>query len=58
MPVDHRCVRRLKPRIIIRPTGSKSRPWLFHVKWPKKHWKNSEWFSFDEALIAAGVKKA
>jgi len=51
-------VRWLKPRITIRPTGSPTRPWCYFVKWPKKHWKNSQWFSFDEALIAAGVKKA
>ncbi len=47
-----------KPRIKIVASGSPRRPWLFLVKWPGNHWKNSQWFSFDEALIAAGVKQA
>ena len=37
------------------PTGSEKRPWVFLVKWPGNHWKNSQWFNFEEALIAAGV---
>lgn len=47
-----------KPKIKIVASGFVSRPWLFLVKWPGNHWKNSQWFSFEEALIAAGVKKA
>jgi hypothetical protein len=47
-----------KPRIKIERSGYESRPWWFVVKWPGNHWKNSRWFTFEEALIAAGVKKA
>jgi hypothetical protein len=27
------------------------------VRWPGQHWRNSEWWCFDDALIAARVKK-
>ena len=46
-----------KPRIKIVPSDGKRYPWLFLVKWPGNHWKNSQWHTFDEALVAAGVKK-
>jgi hypothetical protein len=45
-----------KPQVRIVRSTHKSRPWLFLVKWPGNHWKNSQWFSFEEALVAAGVK--
>jgi hypothetical protein len=47
-----------KPRIVIEPTRAKKRPFQFAVKWQGCHWKNSQWWTFDEALVAAGVKSA
>ena len=47
-----------KPRIKIELTSSSRYPVIFHVKWPGNHWKNSRWHTWDEALIAAKVKKA
>lgn len=46
-----------KPRIKIVPSGHAKRPWMFIVKWPGQHFRNSEWWCFDDALIAARVKK-
>lgn len=46
-----------KPRITIVRNNSAKRPWVFLVKWPGNHWKNSQWFSWEEALVAAGVVK-
>lgn len=46
-----------KPKITILSNPSERYPFVFLVKWPGNHWKNSHWFSFNEALIAAGVKK-
>jgi hypothetical protein len=46
-----------KPRITIVANRSERRPWIFLVKWPGNHWQNSQWWTFEDALIAAGVKK-
>ena len=45
-----------KPKIKIVPSGHETRPWLFLVKWPGNHFKNSQWWTFAEALDAAGCK--
>lgn len=45
-----------KPRIKIVPGGARY-PWIFCVIWRGNHWKNTQWHTFDEALVAAGVKK-
>ena len=45
-----------KPQIKIVPSGHAQRPWLFLVRWRGNHWKNTQWFTFEEALVAAGVK--
>lgn len=47
-----------KPRIrIVRAAAGQPKRWVFLVRWPGCHWKNSHWWTFDEALIEAGVKK-
>lgn len=46
-----------KPRIKIVLTKSARYPVVFQVRWPGNHWKNSQWHTFDEALVAAGVKR-
>lgn len=45
-----------KPRLLIERTGSARYPTLFRVKWPGQPWKNSQWHTWDEALIALGLK--
>ena len=44
-----------KPKIKIVRNRSVTRPFMFLVKWPGNHWKNSQWWTFEDALIAAGV---
>ena len=46
-----------KPKIKIERNKSATRPWIFRVKWPGNHWKNSQKFSFVEALLDAGLSE-
>ena len=46
-----------KPRITIELTGSNQYPVIFHVKRPGQPWNNSQWHTWDEALIALGLKR-
>ncbi len=52
-----RTQRKRKPRISIQLTGSEQYPVIFHVQYPDCHWKNSQWHTWDEALIALGLKR-
>lgn len=46
-----------KPKIKIVPNPSERYPFVFLVKFPGNAWKNDWAFTFDEALIRAGVKE-
>ena len=46
-----------KPSIKIVANRSATRPWVYQVKWPGNHWKNSQKFSFEEALLDAGLSE-
>lgn len=56
-PKRPRACRPRKPRLTIEATGARRYPWLFHVKYPGQPWKNSQWHTWDEALIALGLKR-
>jgi hypothetical protein len=45
-----------KPRVTPELTGSATYPVLFTVKYPDRPWKNSQWHTWDEVLIALKLK--